>query len=101
MRSVADKHNSRRNPATGAGPTCRQESPGSPGSARLPWTGLLTSWPRLTVRRRIRLLAEETLGEPDEPTVTCLEGITDIERLERIHGRATEVKSWQELLDTP
>jgi len=52
-------------------------------------------------RRLIRRLASRKLGEPDEPTVTRLEGITDIDRLERIHDRATEAGSWRDLLDTP
>jgi hypothetical protein len=52
-------------------------------------------------RRLIRRLAARTLGEPDEPTVTRLEGITDIDRLERIFDRAAEADSWPELLDTP
>jgi hypothetical protein len=41
------------------------------------------------------------LGEPDEPTVTRLEGITDIDRLERIIQRAQHAPNWQDLLDTP
>jgi hypothetical protein len=52
-------------------------------------------------RRLIRLLARRALGEPDEPTVTRLEGITDIDRLERIIQRVGEAASWQDLLDTP
>ena len=52
-------------------------------------------------RRLIRRLAVRTLGEPDEPTVTRLEGITDIDRLERIHDRAVEASSWHDLLETP
>jgi hypothetical protein len=55
----------------------------------------------MEARRVIRLLANRTLGEPDEPTVTRLEGITDIDRLERIIQRAGEAASWQDLLDTP
>jgi hypothetical protein len=55
----------------------------------------------IEARRVIRLLAEERLGEPDEPTVTRLEGITDIERLERMIRRAVQAPSWQDLLDTP
>jgi hypothetical protein len=55
----------------------------------------------IQTRRLIRLLAKRTLGEPDESTLTCLEGITDIDRLERIHARAMEATSWQDLLDTP
>lgn len=54
-------------------------------------------------RRYIRRIARRTLGEPDEATVTRLEGITDVDRLERIFDAATEAaaSSWQELLDTP
>jgi hypothetical protein len=52
-------------------------------------------------RRLIRRLAKPTLGEPDQPTVTRLESITDIDRLERIFDRAMEASSWQDLLDTP
>src|SRR5262245_22784379 len=39
-------------------------------------------------RRLICRLAKRALGEPDEATVTRLEGITDIDRLERIFDRA-------------
>jgi hypothetical protein len=52
-------------------------------------------------RRLIRLLAQRTLGEPDEPTVTRLEGITDIQRLERIIQRVGEAPNWEDLLETP
>jgi len=55
----------------------------------------------IQARRDIRRLASRKLGEPDEPTITRLEGITDIERLERICDRAVEANSWQGLLDTP
>jgi hypothetical protein len=55
----------------------------------------------IEARRLIRLLARRALGEPDEATVTRLEGITDIDRLERIFDRAGEASSWQDLLDTP
>jgi hypothetical protein len=55
----------------------------------------------IEARRVIRLLGSDTLGEPDEPTVTRLEGITDIERLERIIRRSGKAASWQDLLDTP
>ncbi len=56
---------------------------------------------RIQARRSIRLVASETLGEPDEATVTRLEGITSIRRLERIVDRAVDASSWQELLATP
>jgi hypothetical protein len=55
----------------------------------------------IQTRHLIRRIAKRKLGEPDEQTVTCLEGITDLERLERIHDRAGEASSWQDLLDTP
>jgi hypothetical protein len=55
----------------------------------------------IQARRDIRGLAKQILGEPDEQTVTLLEGITDIERLERIHDRIVKASSWQDLLDTP
>jgi hypothetical protein len=55
----------------------------------------------IQTRHLIRRLAKRTLGEPDEATVTRLEGITDIERLERIFDRAAEAGSWRDLLDTP
>ena len=50
----------------------------------------------------IRDLAQPRLGEPDEQSVTRLEGITDIDRLVLIHRRASkDASSWQDLLDTP
>jgi hypothetical protein len=57
----------------------------------------------IEARRVIRRAAELHLGTPDEQTVTRLEGITDIDRLERIFERALLVSasSWQDLLDTP
>jgi hypothetical protein len=55
----------------------------------------------IQARRLIRRLARRTLAESDEPTVRRLEGITDIERLERIIQRAGEAPTWQDLLDTP
>jgi len=55
----------------------------------------------IQARRDIRLLPEEHLGEPDEQTLTHLEGITDIDRLERIIKKVGKVPSWRDLLDTP
>lgn len=55
----------------------------------------------MEARRVIRMLAQRTLGEPDDQTVTRLEGITDIDRLERIIQRVGEAPNWQDLLDTP
>jgi hypothetical protein len=52
-------------------------------------------------RKTIRRLASRRLGEPDEQTMTRLEGITDLARLERIIDRTMEASSWQDLLETP
>ena len=52
-------------------------------------------------RRLILQLATDNLGEPEETTVTRLEGITDIDRLERICRQAFKASSWDELLNTP
>ncbi len=68
-----------------------------PGAAR----AVLDEGREDQARRVIRQLARRTLGEPDEPTVTRLEGITDMERLERIIQRVGEALNWQDLLDTP
>jgi len=55
----------------------------------------------IQTRKLIRRFAERTLGEPDEATITRIEGITDIDRLERIIGRVLNARSWEDLLDTP
>lgn len=67
------------------------------------YIGVLEEGREMQSRDFIRLFAKKTLGEPDEQSVTRLEGITDLDRLERILVRAWEAKvgSWQELLDTP
>jgi len=41
------------------------------------------------------------LGEPDEATRHALEGINDLDRLDRISERLLEASTWQELLQTP
>lgn len=40
-------------------------------------------------------------GPPDEPTTTTINGLEDLERLERMSERVLTVTTWQELLDTP
>jgi hypothetical protein len=56
-------------------------------------------------KRLILKWARKHLGQEDEQTLTCLKGITDLDRLERILDRfvdpATKISSWQDLLDTP
>lgn len=55
----------------------------------------------IQTRFLIRELATLKLGEPDEQSVTRLEGIADLDRLVRIIKRAGQAPSWQDLLDTP
>jgi hypothetical protein len=40
-------------------------------------------------------------GPPTEAATTTVNGITDLERLERKTERLFDVSNWQELLDTP
>jgi hypothetical protein len=56
---------------------------------------------QIQARRSVRLLAQRTLGEPDESAITRLESITDIERLERNILGVGEAPTWQDLLETP
>ena len=55
----------------------------------------------IQARRLTRRLATRSLPEPDEASLTCLERITGIDRLERIHRRALQANSWQDPLNTP
>ncbi len=50
------------------------------------------------VKKLLVRSGKKPLGEPDEAVTTALAGITDLERLERMHDRLGEVKSWQDLL---
>ena len=69
----------------------------------LTFMSILDEGREIQTRNLIRRAVRRTLGEPDEQSVTLLEGITDVERLERIFDRTVEanVSSWQDLLDTP
>lgn len=53
------------------------------------------------VRKFLLRLGRKRFGEDDENVRTALEGITDLERLERLLERLLEVSTWQELLQTP
>ena len=48
-------------------------------------------------RRMILRLGRVRFGEPDAVVRTALQGITDLERLERLGERLVTVSSWQEL----
>jgi hypothetical protein len=52
-------------------------------------------------RKTVLLVGEKRLGPPDESVKTRLEGITDLERLDRMILQAVTAASWEEVLATP
>jgi hypothetical protein len=46
-------------------------------------------------------LGKKRFGPVEEPMLVQLNGITDLERLHRIHDRLLDATDWQDLLDTP
>lgn len=52
------------------------------------------------IKKDILQLARQRFGQGDSTIPTRLEGITDLDRLERIHSRLLVATSWQDLLDT-
>ncbi|HJT79410.1 MAG TPA: DUF4351 domain-containing protein [Gemmataceae bacterium] len=52
-------------------------------------------------KKDILQLAQKRFGPADEATLARLNGITDLERLERLHDRLLDATGWQDLLDTP
>jgi predicted transposase YdaD len=52
-------------------------------------------------RRLVIRLGRRPLGAPEPAALTLLQGITDVERLERMADRLTDVADWNELLRTP
>ena len=52
-------------------------------------------------KKVVLLLGAERLGPPDESVKTRLEGITDLERLDRMILRAGKAANWGEILETP
>jgi hypothetical protein len=52
-------------------------------------------------RKAILLVGEERLGPPEESIKTRLEGIKDLEHLDRMLRRAAKAAQWQEILETP
>ncbi len=51
-------------------------------------------------KKDILLVGEKRLGAPDESVKAELEGITDLERLDRIILQAVTASSWREILAT-
>ena len=52
-------------------------------------------------KKDILLFGQERLGLPDESVKARLEGITDLEHLDRLVRCAAKAVNWQEILDTP
>jgi hypothetical protein len=52
-------------------------------------------------KKAVLLVGEERLGPPDESVKAHLDGITDLEHLDRMLRRAAKALSWQEILETP
>jgi hypothetical protein len=52
-------------------------------------------------RKAVVLVGEERLGAASESFKAQLEGISDLERLDRMIRRAVRAGSWQDILDTP
>jgi hypothetical protein len=55
----------------------------------------------IQLKTDIRKIAVRRYGGIDDGTNTKLQGITDLERLERIFDRLLDAPDWQDLLDTP
>jgi hypothetical protein len=52
-------------------------------------------------RKAVLLVGEERLGPPEESVKVRLDGIRDLEHLDRMLRRAAKAGSWQEILVTP
>ena len=67
----------------------------------LSYFAILDEGREMELRYLIRDIAKTTLGEPDAQSLTCLEGITNVDQLRRILKRVGLASTWQNLLDTP
>lgn len=52
-------------------------------------------------KKYILQLGLARFGPPADAITLRLDGIADLERLDRIHGRILEARDWEDLLDTP
>jgi hypothetical protein len=52
-------------------------------------------------KKSVLLIGQKRLGPPEESLKAQLNGITDLDRLERIILQTVTAASWQEILDTP
>jgi hypothetical protein len=53
------------------------------------------------MRKLVLQLGQERFGPPNDDVVTAVQGIEDLERLERLNKGCFRVSSWQELLQIP
>ncbi len=54
-----------------------------------------------TAQKFILFLGQKSYGAPGESVMATLDAMEDLERLERIFKRISDVKTWEELLETP
>jgi hypothetical protein len=52
-------------------------------------------------RKMVLLLGQKKFGPPSNDVMTAVQGIEDMERLERLLVACTELSSWRELLQVP
>ena len=52
-------------------------------------------------RKLVLQLGQRQFGPASADVVTAMQGIDDLERLERLHNGCSDVSSWQELLQLP
>jgi hypothetical protein len=53
------------------------------------------------VKRLILRVGQKRFGAADDPVITRINAISDLDRLERMHDRAFEASNWEEIIDTP
>jgi hypothetical protein len=64
------------------------------------YQAILAEGEEIRAKKDILQLAQQRFGAADEATLARLNGITDLERLSRLHGRILDATRWQDLLDT-
>ena len=65
------------------------------------YQGILEEGALNQARKMVLQLGQKHFGPASADVVTAVQGIDDLERLERFHNGCSEVSSWQELLQLP
>jgi hypothetical protein len=65
------------------------------------YLAILDEGQQKATREAILVVGEVRLGPANETQRSQLSNVTDLDRLKRMHRRAVEAASWQEILDTP